>query len=282
MACTDGPVEAVSSLTRARVISNTRVAEGLFIMRAEAAGWTGGDPAPGQFIMLRISDGDDPLLGRPFGIAGFRMIENGAEIDVIYRTVGRGTMAMATWVPGRAVRFLGPLGRGFPLPPKGSQSIFIAGGVGLPPLLALVRRMVELGRGEEVTLLYGEANAGRMLDLGNEKDLQVRFRICTEDGSGGFKGLVTDLLVSMGGLEDAHLYVCGPSPMMRAVHRLAQGKCLTSHYSLESRMACGFGVCMGCAVMVLSAGKTEYVRACREGPVFPGGMLVEESFPERI
>ncbi|GBE15003.1 MAG TPA: dihydroorotate dehydrogenase electron transfer subunit [Proteobacteria bacterium] len=272
----------VSALTRATVISNTRAAEGLFILKARVFGWMTGNPAPGQFLMLRISDGDDPLLSRPFGISGFHMGEDGPEIELIYRTVGRGTTAMAAWVPGREVRFLGPLGHGFPLPPEGSRSILIAGGVGLPPLLALARRMAELGREGEVTLFYGEANAGRMMDLGEGKDLQVRLHTCTEDGSGGLKGLVTDLLISLGDLEGAHLYVCGPNPMMSAVHRLAEGKCLTSHYSLESRMACGFGVCMGCAVEVSAGDRAEYVRVCREGPVFPGEILVEESFPERV
>ena len=282
MTCADGTLEAVAALTRARVISITRVAEELFIMTMKVPEWSGGDPSPGQFLMLRISDGDDPLLSRPFGFSVFRRVGDTAEFDVIYRTVGRGTAAMATWLPDVEIQFLGPLGRGFPLPPEGSRSLLVAGGVGLPPLLALVRRMTDLGRGGEVTLLYGEANAGRMMDLDSEKDLHVRFRTCTEDGSAGLKGLVTDLLLASGGFGDAHLYVCGPNPMMRAVHRLAQGKCLSSHFSLESRMACGFGVCMGCAVEVRSGGRPEYVRVCREGPVFSGEDLVAASFPDRI
>jgi len=271
-----------TALTQAMTGANWQVAEQLWRLRLEIPRWVGPVPEPGQFIMLRVGDGDDPLLGRPFGIAGFWELGQGASLEILYRVVGRGTQAMTGWPAGRVVRFLGPLGNGFPIPPEKSRSLLVAGGVGLPPLLALIRTMRAFGRESEVTLLYGEATADRLLDLSIEQDLDVDYQTCTEDGSCGMKGLVTDLLVNRKQSDPYHLYVCGPNPMMKAVHGLCEGGCLTSHYSLESRMACGFGVCSGCAVNVGSEPENNYVRVCCEGPVFPGNVLTEESFRETV
>ena len=277
-------IEKISetSLTRAMTGANWQVADQLWRLRLEIPLWAGQEPEPGQFVMLRVGDGDDPLLGRPFGIAGFWRLGEGASVEILYRVVGRGTQTMTGWPAGREVRFLGPLGNGFPLPPEKSRSLLVAGGVGLPPLLALTRRMMALGREGEITLLYGEATVDRILDLSDEQDLVVDYQTCTEDGSCGMKGLVTDLLEDRKGGEPYHLYVCGPNPMMKAVRRLCEGHCLTSFYSLESRMACGFGVCSGCAVNVGSEPENAYVRVCCEGPVFPGHVLTEESFRDTV
>jgi dihydroorotate dehydrogenase electron transfer subunit len=271
-----------TSLIQAMISANWQVADQLWRLRLEVPLWSGGEPEPGQFIMLRIGDGYDPLLARPFGVAGFWRLGQGASLEILYRVVGRGTQAMTGWPAGQSARFLGPLGNGFPVPPEKSQSLLVAGGVGLPPLLALIRRMRASGREDELTLLYGEATHDRLLDLSNEQDLDVNYQTCTEDGSCGMKGLVTDLLAEREHGARYHLYVCGPNPMMKAVHNLSEGHCLTSHYSLESRMACGFGVCSGCAVNVGTEPENNYVRVCCEGPVFPGHVLTGESFRETI
>lgn len=271
-----------TSLIQAMIGANWQVAAQLWRLRLEVPLWTGGEPEPGQFIMLRVGEGDDPLLARPFGIAGFWRLGEGASLEILYRVVGRGTQAMTGWPAGQGARFLGPLGNGFPAPPEKSRSLLVAGGVGLPPLLALIRRMRVSGREDEITLLYGEATDDRLLDLANEQDLDVNYQTCTEDGSCGMKGLVTDLLAERERGARYHLYVCGPNPMMKAVHNLSERYCLTSHYSLESRMACGFGVCMGCAVSTGPDPGGNYVRVCCEGPVFPGAVLTEESFLETV
>jgi dihydroorotate dehydrogenase electron transfer subunit len=271
-----------TSLTMALVGANWQVAEQLWRLRLEVPVWKGEEPEPGQFVMLRVGDGSDPLLARPLGIARFWKLGEGASLEILYRVVGRGTQTMAGWLAGREVRFLGPLGQGFPIPPEKSRSLLVAGGVGLPPLLALVRRMRALGREDEVTLLYGEATSDRLLDLSSEQDLDVDYQTCTEDGSCGMKGLVTDLLEEKKMGSPYHLYVCGPNPMMKAVHRLCEGNCSASYYSLESRMACGFGVCSGCAVSVGVEPDSSYVRVCCEGPVFPGSALTDESFLETV
>ncbi|TNF47997.1 dihydroorotate dehydrogenase electron transfer subunit [bacterium] len=271
-----------TALTQAIIGANWQVADQLWRLRLEVPVWTGGEPEPGQFIMLRVGDGYDPLLARPFGIAGFWKLGDGASFEILYRVVGRGTHTMTGWPAGRGVRFLGPLGNGFPVPPVKSQSLLVAGGVGLPPLLALARRMRALGREKELMLLYGETTNDRLLDLSIEQDLSVNYQTCTEDGSCGMKGLVTELLAERKHGARHHLYVCGPNPMMKAVHNMSEEKCITSHYSLESRMACGFGVCSGCAVNTGSGPDSNYVRVCCEGPVFPGRVLTEESFRETV
>jgi dihydroorotate dehydrogenase electron transfer subunit len=269
------PEGTKSALIEATISQHELVGTDLWRTALSVPGWDGPVPEPGQFVMVRASEGADPLLGRPFGIAGFERNEESSVFEIIYRVVGKGTGMMSRWSPGETVTFLGPLGRGFSLAPKGSKSILVAGGVGLPPLLALARRMAQLERAGEVTLLYGESSRDRLLHLESRVFPGIDTFTCTEDGSCGTKGLVTDLLADRMDEPETNLYVCGPNPMMKAVLELASGKDVSSQYSLEARMACGFGVCSGCAVMTAGSG---YVRVCREGPVFGSEELVEESF----
>jgi len=269
--------KTVSALINASVSLNEKVARDTYRMILTTPDWHGEDPRPGQFLMLRAGRDTDPLLARPFGVSGFARVGNGAEVEIIYRTVGRGTRMMESWPAGQRASFLGPLGKGFALPPKGSSSLLVAGGVGLPPLLSLARAMEKLGRSGEVTLLYGEKGHEFILDPGSDFFPAMGTQTCTEDGSCGTPGMVTSLLEAMHLGEGFHLFVCGPNPMMRAVLDLTGGRCLSSQYSLEARMACGFGVCSGCAVKLLSG---DYVRVCKEGPVFDGKDLSEESFRE--
>lgn len=264
-----------SALITSRVSSNELVARDTYRMVLETRGWRGEDPQPGQFLMLRVSEDSDPLLARPFGISGFIRKESEAAVEIIYKVVGRGTRIMEKWVPGEEKTFLGPLGRGFNLPPEGSSGLLVAGGVGLPPLLSLVRKMEAMGRAGELSLLYGDASSDRLLDPGSDVFPDVDTLTCTEDGSCGTRGLVTGLLEARGFGEGRHLYVCGPNPMMKAVMDLTADRCLSAQYSLEAHMACGFGVCSGCAVKVASG---EYVRVCREGPVFKGSELALHTF----
>lgn len=267
-------------LVEGSISYNELVAEDLWRMLISVDQWKDPAPAPGQFMMLRTTEGADPLLARPFGIAGFEKEGSGALLEIIYRMVGRGTWKMTQWVEGQSVSFLGPLGNGFKLPPEGSRSLLIAGGIGLPPLLSLARVMASLGRSDEITLLYGESSGNRLVDLDTRIFPSIEIEICTEDGSLGMRGLVTDLLREKGGGEGYHIFACGPNAMMKAVLDLAGDKCLSAHFSLEARMACGFGVCMGCTVLVPGEGSRSYVRVCREGPVFDGKDLIEESFRE--
>jgi len=264
-----------TALTEAVVSRHVLVATDTWRMVLSIPVWSGDDPSPGQFLMLRVVGDSDPLLARPFGISGFDRKKEGADVEIIYRVVGRGTSIMERWRPGQQTVFLGPLGRGFALPPEGSSSLLVAGGVGLPPLLALARNMKKLGRAGELSLVYGEASRDRLVDLGSDVFPGVETAKCTEDGSCGTHGLVTGLLEAKGYGEGCHLFVCGPNSMMKAVMDLTADSSLSAQYSLEARMACGFGVCSGCAVKLASG---DYVRVCREGPVFNGSELSADSF----
>jgi dihydroorotate dehydrogenase electron transfer subunit len=264
-----------SALTQAVVSLHEPVATGMWRMVLSVPRWQGDNPLPGQFLMLRVADDSEPLLARPFGISGFDKKEEGAELEIIYRVVGRGTRIMERWLPGQQTAFLGPLGKEFSLPPEGSSSLLVAGGVGLPPLLAMARKMEKLGRARELTLVYGEASRDRLIDLVSGLFPDVDTATCTEDGSCGTQGLVTNLLEARGNGDGRHLFVCGPNPMMKAVMEITAERCLSAQYSLEARMACGFGVCSGCAVKLASG---DYVRVCREGPVFKGSELSADSF----
>lgn len=271
------PEVTKSALTDAIVSQHEPLAAGMWQMVLSTPLWQGDDPYPGQFIMLRVAEGFDPLLARPFGISGFQRKEEGADVEIMYKVVGKGTRVMERWRPGHPATFLGPLGRGFVLPPEGTSSLLVAGGVGLPPLLALARKMEALGRVGELSLIYGEASSDRLVDLGTDLFPGVETATCTEDGSCGTRGLVTGLLEAKDNGQGSHLFVCGPNPMMKAVMERTVHRCLSAQYSLEARMACGFGVCSGCAAKLASG---DYVRVCREGPVFDGSELSQESFGE--
>jgi len=277
--CSGHEVFQETSLVGAMVVSNSREADGHRRLILEVPAGLSVKPEPGRFIMLRISAESAPLLARPFGIAGFWKVNDGDRIEIFYRIAGRGTMAMSSWSVGRRVWFLGPLGSGFNLPPEGSRSLLIAGGIGLPPLLALAREMAARGRHEELAVLYGGRSKKTMVALDVIEELGRTVKTCTEDGSCGRSGMVTGLLSGFDGGKGHHLFVCGPNMMMAEVHRLSSALAESSQFSLESRMACGFGVCMGCAVRVAGRQGNEYRRVCRDGPVFDGRLLVPGSFP---
>ncbi len=278
--CTDK--SRIKSLVEAEVIVNNVAADGHMRLELHFPVDENSRPAPGQFVMLRVHEGSDPLLARPLGIAGYSEENDISRIEIFYRIVGRGTREMAKWPAGHSVKFLGPLGNGFNLPPAGSRSLLIAGGIGLPPLLALAREMVALGRKDELMVLYGGKSLAGMVGMDALGDLGIEVQTCTEDGSCGRQGIVTGLLSKHENTKGSHLFVCGPNPMMLAVHEACDTLSETSQYSLESRMACGFGVCSGCAVTVEQGEGRDYQRACREGPVFAGRDLVSDSFPDSL
>lgn len=252
---------------KAEIIHNDRMAEGYFKLGLACAV---PKVKPGQFVMLRVSDGLDPLLRRPFGI--YR--ELGAKdtpskrkgIEVLYRVVGKGTAILAGRRPGETLGVLGPLGNGFPDPPEGSETVLLAGGMGIAPLYPLAKR---LGKG---TLLFGARSKAETALLKDFRGLGLKVKTATEDGSAGMKGLVTGLLEDELTPESI-VYACGPVGMLKAAAAIsskAGARCLVS---LERSMACGIGVCLGCAVRARAHTEEKenrfYKMVCSDGPVFP-------------
>lgn len=205
--------------------------------------------APGQFLNLRVKG---LYLRRPFSVCEW---EEGS-ISIVYKVVGAGTEMMAAFKRGQDVDVLAGLGNGFSTEPSGARPLLIGGGAGVPPLLMLCKQLVAEGKQPAVVMGFGSADEVFFEEVFHQ--LGVRTSVATLDGSQGVKGTVLDAC-RFG--DSTFFYACGPAPMLRAV-------CLASdidgQVSMEERMGCGFGACMGCTIVTLSGPK----RVCREGPVF--------------
>ncbi len=253
---------------RGDIVENRAVAPGHFQMSIRLPG-SFPTPVPGQFVMVRSADHEEPLLARPFSVYGFQRRRGETAVDLLYRTAGRGTALLSRLEPGARLVVLGPLGRGF-APPEGMKKvILLAGGVGVAPLVFLLRS----GRlaGTNACTCYVGARTGEQL-TGLELLRGADLHVCTDDGSRAFCGQVTDLLRrDIGGYDppETMIYACGPSPMIRTLGRLLGDRPIRCQVSLEERMACGLGACLGCAVAVRGeSGRKEYRRVCKDGPVF--------------
>jgi dihydroorotate dehydrogenase electron transfer subunit len=195
----------------------------------------------------------------------------GCDVEVLYKIVGRGTALLAAARPLDVVAVVGPLGRGFALPPPGTRALLVGGGTGVASLYELAARASVRA---DVRVLLG-ARSGRELALSRDfAALPLRLRVATEDGSRGHTGLVTELLAEELAIGDpAIVYACGPTPMMRRAAAMAAEAGQPCCVSLESPMGCGFGVCLGCAAPLVSASERRFGLVCRDGPVFDAADL---------
>jgi dihydroorotate dehydrogenase electron transfer subunit len=249
---------------RAPVASHTRVsdpgaAQEVFLLRLTAPG-IAAKARPGQFVMLKVAQGLDPLLARPFSIHGVE----GGDLLILYRVAGKGTRLLSQVKEGEALTLWGPLGRGFEL--SAARPVLVAGGMGAAPLALVAERLLDQGR--EVRFLCGLASAGQSRAMIGRLGYlpgaaSLRVQVATEDGSLGVKGLVTALMPEALAWGDAVL-ACGPMPMLKAVAKLCAEHQVPCQVSLEAPMACGVGACLGCAIPAAGGG---YLRACQEGPV---------------
>jgi dihydroorotate dehydrogenase electron transfer subunit len=225
--------------------------------------------APGQFAMLSpgavgVAERFDPLLPRPMAIFRSHAAPGGAELEILYKIHGRGTALLASARAGERVRFVGPLGRPFPEPPPGSLALLVGGGTGIASLYELAARTLAAGVAR-VRVLLGARTDADLLGARDFEALGVALVVATEDGSRGERGFVTVPLERMLDAEpDAAVYACGPTPMMRRAAELAAARGRRCLVSLENPMACGFGVCLGCAAPKVGGG---FALVCRDGPV---------------
>ena len=232
---------------------------------------------PGQFFMLGLpSRGDswDPLLNRPLSVmdvaAGSR--PGTAEMVFLVKQVGRGTRLLAELKPGEAVFANGPLGSAFPEPEPGQRLALVGGGVGIAPLF-LAARQWQLR--SDLVVFYGGRSLAELPLRGRLAELRLEsLHLVSEDGAVGTRGLVSEPLAAFLSRHRVdRLYACGPPPMMAVVGQLAEASGVPAWVSLESRMGCGIGVCLGCAVPIRRGGETGMLRVCREGPVFPAAQV---------
>lgn len=207
-----------------------------------------GPNRPGQFAELKL---DGFFLRRPISVCD----AEGDTLTIIYKAVGRGTEAMREIAPGQKLDVLCGLGNGYDLSAAGEAPLLIGGGVGVPPIYMLAKELIK--EGKKVSVVLGFNTKEEVFYEEEFRALGASVTVATADGSLGVKGFVTDALPE--GCDS--FFACGPLPMLKALCRAVS---LPGQLSLEERMGCGFGACMGCSIETKSGAK----RVCREGPVF--------------
>ena len=229
------------------VTENACLAKDIWRMRLR--GDTSAVTAPGQFVNLKL---EGFFLRRPISVCDVE----GDVLTLIYKPLGQGTRLMTSFLPGKELDVLSGLGNGFDPALSGEKPLLVGGGVGIPPLYLLCRRLVQ--RGVQPAVILG-FNTREEVFLETEfRALGASVTVLTADGSYGKKGLVTDGIRASSGYT--YLYTCGPEAMLKAVYQVCDS---SGQFSFEERMGCGFGACMGCTC------KTKYgnKRICKDGPV---------------
>ncbi|MEW6548377.1 MAG: dihydroorotate dehydrogenase electron transfer subunit [Spirochaetota bacterium] len=223
-------------------------------------------PLPGQFFTFLprgVEYGESALLRRPLAFAW----HDGIAAYSIFQAKGPGTKSLARRRVGESIDVIAPLGNSFPDPDSGERSVLAGGGIGIGPMLFLAARLKEAGR--DFTLHLGFRTKSQVPEIGLDAlDREVsRAKLATDDGSLGFQGTVIQAVArdKDASCADAHLFACGPKPMLAAAAALADEWNAQAHVSVEQWMACGVGACHGCVVPAAGGG---YLRACADGPVF--------------
>ncbi|WP_044937119.1 dihydroorotate dehydrogenase electron transfer subunit [Pseudobutyrivibrio sp. LB2011] len=241
----------------ATVVAKKKLAEGVFSLELETN--ASKYAVPGQFINI-FSNDNSKLLPRPISICEINELKN--TLRVVFRVVGEGTAEFSKLAVGDEVEILGPLGNGFPL--EGEKAIVVGGGIGVPPMLELAKQL----KGS-VTAVMGYRNDD--LFLADEFiDAAADVIIATDDGSVGVHGTVVDAMKENELTADV-IYACGPKPMLRGVAQYALEKGIKCYVSMEERMACGVGACLGCVCQSKEVDDHSHVknkRVCKDGPVF--------------
>ncbi len=260
----------------ARIRANREVAPGFWRMSL-AAPRVAARFKPGQFFQLRIDPaGNTPLLRRPF--APSEVDDRGFAF--VYAVVGDGTRAMTSLKKGGRVQVLGPLGNGYRLPRRGARALLVGGGCGTPSLRFLAEVLSR--RKVEIFTVIGARTACTLLERKALSRLSSMTAIATDDGSRGLHGHSVDatrlLLDEISAKPRPVIFACGPGPMLKGLAALAGERGLKCYVSLEERMACGFGACMGCVVPIRADNQDGYVyrRVCHDGPIFAAGDVVWE------
>ena len=229
------------------IVSNEALTDVVYKMVLE--GDTSAITNCGQFVDLRLPE---KYLRRPISVCDY----DEATLTLIYKVVGSGTEIMATLPVGTKLDVLTGLGNGYDTTLSGDRPVLVGGGVGVPPMYNLCKKLIAQGKRPQVVLGFNVASEIFLADA--FKKLGAEVHIATADGSVGTKGFVTDVIKN---LDYTYFYSCGPMPMFKAMETVMQ---TPGQYSFEERMGCGFGACMGCTIQT----KSGYKRVCKDGPVF--------------
>ena len=228
-----------------QIVSNEALTDSVYKMIL--SGDTSAITAPGQFVNIQLTG---KFLRRPISVCDY----DETTLTIIYKVVGAGTDQMSAMKPGEMLDILTGLGNGYDLSLAGDRPVLLGGGVGVPPMYNLAKKLIAMGK--EVSVILGFNTAGEIFYEQEFKALGCKTCVTTVDGSYGKKGFVTDALPE----NYTYFYTCGPEPMLKAVYRATA---TSGQMSFEERMGCGFGACMGCSCKTL----TGYKRICKDGPV---------------
>ena len=232
------------------ILENTPLTPSIY--RMMLSGDTSAIARPGQFVNIAL---EGLYLRRPISVCDW----DGETLCLIYKVVGRGTEQLSHMAPGQALDCLVGLGNGYDVDACPADTVLVGGGVGVPPLYGLAKRL--LAAGKKPSVILGFNTAGEIFYDMPFAALGVPVTVATVDGTAGKSGFVTDLIP-----EGAYVCACGPEPMLKAVHARASG----GQFSFEARMGCGFGACMGCTCRTV----TGYKRICKDGPILEYGEIL--------
>jgi dihydroorotate dehydrogenase electron transfer subunit len=276
--------------TKAELVYNKRL-KGRYMRCMLYAPLMARKAGPGQFVNIKVSGDDVPLLRRPFSIHRVK----GPNIEVIYELLGKGTELLSQRKAGEYLDVIGPLGNGFDYAScamRHALCVLVAGGMGVAPLIFLTEKLME-GKSQKskvkILVLLGAKTKNQILCENEFKKLGCEIKIATDDGSRGFEGKVTELLeevlapgsrlqapgrklVACSLQLAAIIYACGPRPMLKEISRVSKRYGIPAQVSLEEHIACGIGACLGCVVKTQDT--LEYKRVCKDGPVFEASQII--------
>ena len=218
------------------------------VYKMTLSGDTSDITAPGQFVNIKL---DGLFLRRPISVCDC----TDGELTIIYKVVGKGTEQMSKMADGDVLDVLSGLGNGYDTDTSGDRPLLLGGGVGVPPMYMLCKKLI--GEGKQVSVILGFNTRDEVFYEDEFKAIGASVTVTTVDGSYGTRGFVTDAMKNM---DYTYFYTCGPEPMLRAVY---SASVTSGQFSFEERMGCGFGACMGCSCKTV----TGYKRICKDGPV---------------
>ena len=236
--------------------SNVKIARDVYKMIL--AGDTSHITAPGQFINIKI---DGKFLRRPISVCDY----DNNTVTIIYKVVGEGTELLSSYENGKKLDILTGLGNGYDTSKSGDTPLLIGGGVGVPPMFNLAKKLI--AEGKKVSVVLGFNSSADVFYEDEFKNIGASVTVTTADGTQGLRGFVTD---AMANLDYSYFYTCGPEVMFRAIEKIAK---TSGQYSFEERMGCGFGACLGCSCKTYYGNK----RICKDGPVLEREEIIWEA-----
>jgi len=248
---------------RARVTAVDAVARDTWRLELECAPLAR-ETKPGQFVMIEARAGDDPYLRRAFSVCDVQ----GDRLSIVLAVIGVGTAALAKRLPGEEAAVLGPLGRPYDLGDPDKPLVLVGGGIGTAPFPLVARARRAQGAKGTLAALFGFRDAAHVCLVKEMEALGCPVTLCTDDGSAGAKGRVTEHLAPLLS-AGATILACGPNPMFTSLAKVLEGRNTPCQVSTEEPMACGYGLCFGCVVPVKDGSGVRWAKSCTEGPTFP-------------